>query len=77
MLAFPVMKKLTGTVRRNDLGGGHWVLETEDGDTYQLSGDVGALKDGMRATVEGKVERDMMGIGMTGPHFKVEKLTAL
>ena len=71
------MKKLEGTVRRSELEGGHWTLETADGDRYQLHGKLGALKDGARARVEGKVERDVMGIGMTGPTFAVENLTIL
>lgn len=69
--------KLKGTIRRNDLEGGHWTIETEKGEHYQLTGSTNACKDGMKAEVEGKVEKDMMGIGMTGPHFKVEKLKAL
>ena len=71
------MSKLVGTVKRSDLEGGQWILETEDGDTYQLVGKITDCKDGMRARVEGKVERGMMGIGMTGPSFTVEKMTAL
>jgi hypothetical protein len=73
------MKKLVGTVRRSDLEGGHWTLETEDGDRYQLAGSLSgvSLKDGARAQVEGKVERDMMGIGMTGPSFAVSKIELL
>lgn len=69
--------KLKGTIRRNDIEGGHWTIETEKGETYQLVGSTGACKDGMKAEVEGKVDRNAMGIGMTGPHFTVEKLTAL
>ena len=69
--------KLKGTIRRSDLEGGHWVLETESGEQYQLTGSVADLKDGMRAEVEGKVDKGAMGIGMTGPHFTVQKLTAL
>jgi len=69
--------KLKGTIRRNQLEGGHWTIETDGGDRYQLSGKVDACKDGMKAEVEGKVAKDMMGIGMTGPYFTVEKLTAL
>jgi hypothetical protein len=30
----------------------------------------------MAAEVEGKVDRDAMGIGMTGPQFSVQKITA-
>ncbi len=69
--------KLKGTIRRNDLEGGHWVLETEDGDSYQLIGPLDSCKDGMKAEIEGKVDKDAMGIGMTGPSFAVQKVTAI
>jgi hypothetical protein len=69
--------KIKGTIRRSDLAGGHWVIETEGGETYQLTGSISSAKDGMRAEVEGKVDKGAMGIGMTGPHFAVQKLTAL
>ena len=68
--------KLKGTIRRNDLEGGHWVLETDKGETYQLVGDVGDVKDGMQAEVEGQVDKGGMGIGMTGPHFSVKSIKA-
>ena len=69
--------KLKGTIRRSDLEGGHWMLHTDSGDQYQLTGSIDGAKDGMRAEVEGKVDKGAMGIGMTGPHFTVQKLTAL
>ena len=69
--------KLKGTIRRNDLAGGHWVLETDKGETYQLVGSVNGCKDGMKAEVEGTVNKDAMGIGMTGPHFTVQSVKAL
>ena len=68
--------KLKGTIRRSDLEGGHWVLETEGGDRYQLTGSLGGCKDGMVAEVEGKVDKNAMGIGMTGPQLSVQKITA-
>ncbi len=68
--------KIKGTIRRNDLEGGHWVLEAEGGEHYQLSGALGDAKDGQAVEVEGKVEKDMMGIGMTGPTFAVSKLSS-
>lgn len=77
MLASSLMSQIVGTVRKSDLEGGHWVLEAEDGERYQLSGQLGDLKDGMRARIDGKVERGMMGIGMTGPSFAVTKVTKL
>jgi hypothetical protein len=69
--------KLKGTIRRNDLAGGHWVIETEQGETYQLVGSTGACQDGMKAEVEGKVDKAAMGIGMTGPHFTVQSIKAI
>ena len=69
--------KLKGTIRRNDLEGGHWTMETDGGETYQLVGSIKDCKDGMKAEVEGKVDKNAMGIGMTGPHFTVEKIKAL
>ncbi len=66
--------KLKGTIRRSDLEGGHWTFETSDGKTYQLTGHLADAKDGMHATIEGKIDKSVMGIGMTGPHFAVEKV---
>ena len=69
--------KLKGTIKKNALEGGHWTIETDKGETYQLQGKLDGAKDGMKAEVEGKVNKDVMGIGMTGPHFEVQKLHAL
>ena len=68
--------KLKGTIRRSDLEGGHWVLETDDGDRYQLTGALGDCQDGLVAEVEGKVDKNAMGIGMMGPQLAVQKITA-
>jgi hypothetical protein len=69
--------KLTGTIRRTELEGGHWVLHTDKGEQYQLTGATDDAKDGMRAEVEGKVDKQAMGFGMVGPHFTVQKIKAL
>jgi hypothetical protein len=69
--------KLKGTIRRSQMAGGLWTLEADGGDHYQLTGQLDGAKDGMRAEVEGKVDKQAMGIGMVGPHFAVSKLTAL
>ena len=68
--------KLKGTIRRSDLEGGHWVLETDGGERYQLTGSIGGCQDGQVVEVEGKVDKDAMGIGMTGPQLTVQKITA-
>ncbi|MDC0707322.1 DUF5818 domain-containing protein [Stigmatella sp. ncwal1] len=63
---------LTGRVVYRDIEGGVWVLEAEDGRTYQLAGgDRKIKKDGQRIEVEGHVDNDVMTIGMSGPVFNV------
>ena len=69
--------KLQGVLNNSDLEGGHWLLKTDSGDEYQLTGSIDGAKDGIRVEVEGKVDKQAMGIGMMGPHFNVSKLTAL
>ncbi|MBA3542243.1 MAG: hypothetical protein H0T79_21690 [Deltaproteobacteria bacterium] len=68
--------KLTGTIRQSDLEGGQWTLETED-QTYQLKGELVECQDGIRAEVHGKVDKNSMGIGMTGPMLNVQKINPL
>jgi cob(I)alamin adenosyltransferase len=64
--------KLTGRVVFRDVEAGVWVLEGDDGRTYQLAGgDRKIKKDGQRIEVEGNVERDVMTIHMVGPVFNV------
>ncbi|HSD87756.1 MAG TPA: DUF5818 domain-containing protein [Kofleriaceae bacterium] len=69
--------KLKGTLSHTDVEGGHWMLKTDSGDEYQLTGAIKDAKDGMRVEVEGKVDKNAMGLAMMGPQFAVTKLTAL
>ncbi|MBM7115919.1 DUF5818 domain-containing protein [[Archangium] primigenium] len=63
---------LSGRVVYRDLEGGVWVLEADDGQTYQLAGgDRKIKKDGQRVQVEGEVARDTMTFAMMGPVFTV------
>lgn len=67
------MAKFRGTVRRNDLEGGHWQLEADDGTTYVLEGMPGAIEqDGAKVEIDGAVDKDAMGFAMTGPILKVK-----
>jgi cob(I)alamin adenosyltransferase len=64
--------KLSGRVAFRDIETGVWVLEGDDGRTYQLSGgDRKIKKDGQRVEVEGKVDNDTVTIHMVGPVFSV------
>ena len=58
---------VTGTVVREDLGPGTFLLVTADGQRFALKGgDEGLLRAGQTVEVEGKVVQNAMGIGMTG-----------
>ncbi len=64
--------KLTGRIVYRDLEGGVWVLEGDDGRTYQLAGgDRKIKKDGQRVEVEGQIQKDVMTIHMVGPVLDV------
>jgi cob(I)alamin adenosyltransferase len=64
--------KLTGRILFRDIETGVWVLEGDDGRTYQLAGgDRKIKKEGQRVEVEGKVDSDAVTIHMVGPVFNV------
>jgi hypothetical protein len=66
------MAKFRGTIRHNDLEGGHFQLVADDGTAYQLQGSDPALKEeGARVEVEGSVDKGAMSFTMTGPILKV------
>jgi hypothetical protein len=67
------MAKFRGTIRRSDLEGGHWQLEADDGTTYVLEGAIRGLEqDGVEVEIDGAVDRQAMGLAMTGPTLKVK-----
>lgn len=67
------MSKFRGTVRRSDLEGGHWQLESDDGTTYVLEGATRPIEqDGAQVEVDGAVDEEAMGIAMTGPILRVK-----
>ncbi|QSQ15155.1 DUF5818 domain-containing protein [Myxococcus landrumensis] len=64
--------KLSGRVVFRDVETGVWVLEGDDGKTYQLAGgDRKIKKDGQRIEAEGRVDNDMLTTAMVGPVFHV------
>lgn len=69
-----ILKKLKGTVKKSDLEGGVWILES-GGKKYQLKdGPPDLYKDGKSVTVKGNVRKDILGIGMVGPIFEVHQM---
>lgn len=72
------MAKYSGTVKKNDLEGGFWELHADDGESYQLrGGDPKLFVEGKRVEIEGKVDDDAFGIGMTGPILDVKSCKTL
>lgn len=67
------MSTLKGRVVFRDIEFGVWVLEAEDGTTYQLAGgDRGLKKDGRAIEVTGRVDRASASAAMVGPLLHVE-----
>jgi hypothetical protein len=72
------MAKFRGTIRRNDLEGGHFQLVAEDGTAYQIEGADAALsEEGARVEVEGAVDKGALSFAMTGPILKVKSVKRL
>ncbi|HEX4802030.1 MAG TPA: DUF5818 domain-containing protein [Myxococcaceae bacterium] len=70
--------KLTGRVSFREAEGGVWVLEGDDGRTYQIAGGDGRLrKRGQRIEVEGQVDSTALTFAMVGPVLKVKKYRPL
>lgn len=67
---------VTGTIVREDLGPGEFLLVTSDGHRYALRGGDDALRSpGLTVKVEGQLV-EAMGIGMTGnPTLEVARYT--
>jgi hypothetical protein len=72
------MKTFKGKIAHEDLEGGFWTLEAEDGEVYKLEGgDKGLQQAGKRVEVEGAVDEEAMGIGFGAPVLKVKKYKLL
>lgn len=66
------MAKFRGTIKKNDLEGGIWELHAEDGERYQIRGGDDTLRtEGQQVEVEGKVDKNAFGIGMSGPYLDI------
>jgi hypothetical protein len=70
--------KLRGRVEFRDIEMGVWVLEGEDGRTYQLSGGNAALRRrGQQVEIDGDVDRKAMTTAMVGPVLRVRGFRAV
>lgn len=70
--------KLTGTVLFRDIEGGVWVLDGDDGRTYEISGgDRNLRKKGQRIEVEGDVDSAALTFAMVGPVLKVKRYRSI
>ena len=72
------MQKVIGTVRKTDLEGGSWTLQTEQGVIYQLrGGGEDLLHDGIRAEVEGQIDNNQIGLAMMGDVLEIKSYRIL
>ena len=60
------MSTFEGTLQREDLGPGVWVLNTNSGERIALVGEVPDKLAGQRVTVKGQIVEGGMGMGMVG-----------
>jgi len=67
------MSRIRGKVRKDPVEGGVYVIDADDGQTYQLAGgDAKLRKEGQRVELDGDVDEGAMGFGMVGPTFQVK-----
>ncbi len=71
------MARFTGHVRCSDLEGGVLQLEAEDGNIYELEGEVDEKFVGQRVAIEGSVDRNAMSFSMTGPRLMVRAVSSV
>ncbi len=66
--------RLRGRVVFRDIETGVWVIEGDDGRTYQLAGgDRKIKKDGARVEIDGDVDEGAMTVGLVGPVLNVKR----
>ncbi|NJN73777.1 MAG: hypothetical protein HC799_13685 [Limnothrix sp. RL_2_0] len=72
------MIEVTGTIDKQDVGVGTWVIKATDGTVYELRQLPNDLKQkGLKAVVTGTVLEDAMSIAMVGPILSVTKAATL
>ncbi|MED5369939.1 MAG: DUF5818 domain-containing protein [Myxococcota bacterium] len=68
---------LQGTLSREFFGGEVWVLRTQDGQAYQLQGQVPPKLEGKQVEVIGEASDAAFGVAMVGPILDIKRLRAL
>lgn len=67
-----------GVIDRKGFGTGTWVIDSEQGETYELHNPPSELqKKGLKVKVEGKIRDDIMTLAMIGPVLEVKKFETL
>ena len=69
------MARFTGLVRRSDLEGGVLQLEADDGNIFELEGNVDEKFVGKRVAIDGSVDRNALSFSMTGPRLMVRSVS--
>ena len=71
------MARFIGYVRRSDLEGGVLQLEADNGDVYELEGEVADEWVDKRVAIQGTIDRNALSFSMTGPRLVVKSLAAV
>ena len=69
--------KLTGTVKREDLGPGVFMLDTGSQSYVLAGGDKALRKAGQKVEVDGELDETAMTAGGSGPVFRVKTYRVL
>ncbi len=70
--------KLTGQIGFRDVDFGVWVLQGDDGVTYEIAGaDRHIKKEGRRVEVDGTVDEGAVSAAMVGPILRVRSYKLL
>ncbi|MFP4497922.1 MAG: hypothetical protein ACLFQV_06875 [Vulcanimicrobiota bacterium] len=65
------MKTIKGTIKKLDLEGGIWILDTGKNRYSLMEGPMELYQDGMVVSVTGELKKDILSLGMVGPVLKV------
>jgi hypothetical protein len=70
---------IDGVMHRSNVEGGCWVFRTNDGQSYELTGEAAKdlLREGLRAEIVVKPRRDVMSICMVGKIVEVVDIKAI
>lgn len=68
---------VTGTLKREFFGGPVWVLQSDEGASYQLKGKVPDKLEGLRVRVDAEPAEQGFGFSMVGEVLELKAISAV